>query len=98
LVAVALGAGYHFGVHAGRTVTVRSGVAWSSGQQASVTSRGRVYNVPLGIDSDWYSGGIENQGTTPACLPPLHKVTITFGTVSFSQDGALTSQVVWVRC
>jgi hypothetical protein len=98
IVAVSLGAGYHLGVHTGHTPTVRTGVAWSSGYQAEVTSHGVVYNVPLGNDSDWYGQGSEHLGGTPVCLPPLRKVVITFATVSFYRDGAVNSTVVWVRC
>jgi hypothetical protein len=90
--------GYRAGVHAGHQVTVRTGVAWSSGQQATVSSHGVYYDVPLGAGSVWYDGGSEHFGGPPACLPPLHAVTITFGTVSFSRDGALNSRVAWVRC
>ena len=98
VVAVSTGTAYHVGIHTGRTVAVRSGVAWSSRGQAEVTSDAVVYDVPLGNGSDWYGGGSEHFGGTPTCLPPLRKVVITFATVSFYRDGAFNSTVVWVRC
>lgn len=98
IVAAAAVIGYGFGLHSGRTVTVRSGVAWSSGVQAMVTSQGVEYNVPLGVDSVWYGGGSEHFGGTPSCLPAFRKVDVTFATTEFYRDGALNSAVMWVRC
>ena len=91
---------YRAGARAARVVTVRSGLAWSSGEQASVTSQGWVYNLPLGMSSNWYGGGTFHEGETPSCLPPRtdKAVRLTFATVSYDQFGAVNRSVVWVRC
>ena len=91
---------YRAGVHAARVVTVRTGLAWSSGVQASVTSQGWVYNIPLGASSNWYGGGTFHEGGAPSCLPPrtTKAVRLTFATVSYEQFGAVNRSVVWVRC
>jgi hypothetical protein len=89
---------YRAGLHAGRTVTVHTGVAYSSGEQATAIAAHWAYDVPLGSDSNWYGAGSEHLGSTPSCLPPGRQVHLTFGTVSFYRDGALNKTVVWVLC
>lgn len=90
--------GNRMGLRTGQTVTVRHGLAYSSGAQAEVTSDGVAYNLPLGEDSLWYSGDMEYEGSTPVCVRPQSREEISFGTVSFVENGALNSLVVWVRC
>ena len=88
---------YQAGQHSGQTVTVRHGIAHSSGYQADVESDGWTYNVPL--DVSWYGGGTFHEGGTPPCLTkPAGRIPMTFGTVSYYQSGALNRLVVWVRC
>jgi hypothetical protein len=91
-------AGYDIGLHHGRSVVVRSGVAWSSGATAEVTSGTTTYNIPVGNSSDWYEDGVEHLGGVPSCLRSGHRETVRFATIGFYHDNALSSRVVWVSC
>jgi len=96
LVVVAGLVGYSSGEHHS-SVTVRTGIAYSSPLQIEATANGWVYDIPLTVT--WFSADrTMNDGSRPACLQPGAHSRVQFGSVTVTLQSSTWRPVVWVRC